>query len=98
MTWTVLAWEISFPLLVVMSRWTRVAALLFGVAFHLGIGLTMELGFFAPYALCLYLPLAPWEWWLGRHKPAGESASPRGHDPEGSQTRARACDLLPDHP
>jgi len=21
----------------------------------------MELGFFAPYALCLYLPLVPWE-------------------------------------
>lgn len=68
LTWTVLMWEISFPLLVVLSRWTRLAALLFGVAFHIGIGLTMELGFFVPYALCMYLPLAPWERWVGRSR------------------------------
>jgi hypothetical protein len=61
MTWSVLAWEITFPLLVVLNRWTRVVALVFGVLFHLGIGVTMELGFFVPYALCLYLPLVPWE-------------------------------------
>jgi uncharacterized membrane protein YphA (DoxX/SURF4 family) len=69
MTWSVLVWEVSFPVLVVLHRWTRVAALLFGVAFHLGIFLTMELGFFVPYALCLYLPLVPWERWLGRRAP-----------------------------
>jgi uncharacterized membrane protein YphA (DoxX/SURF4 family) len=61
MTWSVLAWEISFPLMVVLNRWTRLVALIFGVLFHLGIGVTMELGFFVPYALCLYLPLVPWE-------------------------------------
>jgi hypothetical protein len=33
----------------------------FGVLFHLGIYLTMELGNFVPYALTLYLPLVPWE-------------------------------------
>jgi hypothetical protein len=60
LTWGVLAWELTFPLLV-LWRPTRIAALLFGVAFHLGIGLTMELGGFVPYVLCLYLPLAPWE-------------------------------------
>ena len=56
----VLVWEAGFPLWVGLP-WTRKAALLFGVAFHLGIGLSMELGFFAPYALCFYLHLLPWE-------------------------------------
>jgi hypothetical protein len=65
MAWSVLGWEVAFPVLVVVNRWTRLAALLFGVGFHVGIFLTMELGFFAPYALCLYLPLVPWERWLG---------------------------------
>ena len=45
----------------VLWRRTRLAALLMGVAFHVGIGLTMELGVFAPYMLCLYVPLLPWE-------------------------------------
>jgi hypothetical protein len=60
LTWTVLAWELTFPLLV-LRRSTRLVALLMGVGFHVGIGLTLELGAFAPYMLCLYVPLAPWE-------------------------------------
>ncbi len=71
MTWSVLVWEVSFPLLV-LSRWTRPLALLAGVSFHLGIFATMELGYFVPYMLCLYLPLLPWENWIG-HK-VGEAA------------------------
>ncbi len=63
MTYTVLVWEVSFPLLVAF-RWTRLLALCFGVAFHLGIFVTLELGGFVPYMLCLYLPLLPWERWL----------------------------------
>jgi hypothetical protein len=62
-TWLVLAWELSFPVLVIF-RWTRWLALLFGVAFHVGIWVTMELGGFVPYVLCLYLPLLPWQRWL----------------------------------
>jgi hypothetical protein len=84
LSWTVLAWEVTFPLWVCLPwrwlgdrlegrgmdrhrrllglvRYVPVIALLFGVAFHVGIGLSMELGFFAPYALCLYLPLLPVE-------------------------------------
>jgi len=61
MTWTTLTWEVSFPLLV-LFKWPRRFALVLGVLFHLGIGLTMELGGFVPYALCLYLPLVHWEW------------------------------------
>jgi hypothetical protein len=65
LTWSVLAWELAFPLLVMIRR-TRVIALLFGVTFHLGIGLFLELGMFTPYMLCLYLPLVPWERWADR--------------------------------
>src|SRR5262249_720434 len=43
-----------------------VLALMFGFAFHVGIGLSMELGFFVPYMLCLYVPLLPVER-LSRH-------------------------------
>jgi hypothetical protein len=46
----------------------RVVMLLFGVAFHLGILVTMELGFFGPYMMCLYLPLIPWERWLAHRR------------------------------
>jgi hypothetical protein len=85
LSWAVMVWEVSFPLLVMLPwiggtvcrlcrapetvrlacdrvlRLVTVVALWFGVGFHLGIGLTMELGFFAAYMLCLYLPLVPWE-------------------------------------
>jgi hypothetical protein len=60
LTWVVLAWELAFPLLI-MDRRIRGIALMLGVLFHLGIGLSLELGAFAPYMLCLYLPLIPWE-------------------------------------
>jgi hypothetical protein len=60
LTWTVLAWEILFPLLVLLPM-TRVPALVLGALFHVGIGLFIELGFFCLYMLCLYLPLLPWE-------------------------------------
>ncbi len=77
MTWAVLCWEVSFPVLV-LNRWTRVVALLFGAAFHLGILVSMELGCFVPYALCLYLPLLPWDRWLDtadRAEPISSAAS-----------------------
>ncbi len=72
-TWVVLAWELGFPLWVALP-WTRRPALWFGVAFHLGIWLLMEIGGFAPYMLTLYLPLLPWERWRGRN--AGTCGQP----------------------
>ena len=60
MTWSVLAWEVTFPVMVLWP-WSRRITLVFGVLFHLGIFATMELGGFVPYALCMYLPLVPWE-------------------------------------
>jgi hypothetical protein len=65
LTWSVLVWELSFPLLVWWRR-TRVPALWCGVAFHIGIGTCLEVGGFVPYMLCLYLPLVPWERWVDR--------------------------------
>jgi hypothetical protein len=64
-TWVTLAWELLFPLLVLIKR-LRVPALWMGVAFHVGTGLTMELGPFPLYALCYYLPLVPWEQYIDR--------------------------------
>src|SRR5262249_34355883 len=78
MSWTVLVWELSFPLLVLV-RWTRPIALLFGVAFHLGIFATLELGGFGPYMLVLYLPLLPWDRWL--EKRARQAAGVAGLRP-----------------
>ncbi|MBM3997678.1 MAG: hypothetical protein FJ303_26545 [Planctomycetes bacterium] len=60
LTWLVLAWELSFPLLMIW-KWPRRVALSIGVMFHLAIFATMELAAFSPYALCLYLPLVPFE-------------------------------------
>jgi hypothetical protein len=62
LTWTVLAWEVTFPLLLCW-RPARLAALGFGVLFHLTLAASVELGAFSFYMLCLYLPLVPWERW-----------------------------------
>jgi len=90
LSWTVLIWELGFPLWVI-PPWRRIGnaleriglrwrwllsfirnlpaiALVFGAFFHVGIGLSMELGFFAPYVLCLYLPLLPFERLSSRHR------------------------------
>lgn len=60
MTWTTLGWELGFPIWV-MLRPTRVPALALGVCFHLGTGISLMLGPFPFYMMCLYLPLIPWE-------------------------------------
>jgi hypothetical protein len=64
MTWTVLAWEIGFPIFMLMPA-LRKPALLMGILFHVGTGLTMRLGPFPLYMLCMYLPLVQWETWTG---------------------------------
>ena len=52
-SWGTLVWEIGFPLLVAV-RWFRPWALLAGVGLHLGILLTMEVGWFSQVTLCWY--------------------------------------------
>jgi hypothetical protein len=57
-------WEVGFPLLVLMPR-TRTLTLWMGVLFHLSLYVSMRLGLFPLYMLCLYLPLVPWERYSG---------------------------------
>jgi uncharacterized membrane protein YphA (DoxX/SURF4 family) len=92
LTWSVLLWEIGFPVFMMLPwlaaglcrlcraspdltrgavltlRWFRTVALFFGVGFHLGIFLTMEIGWFGPYMICLYAPFVPWERWKWRRR------------------------------
>jgi hypothetical protein len=75
--WFVLVWEVLFPLFL-MWRPIRIVALAFGATFHVGIWLTMELGCFAPYMLCFYLPLLPWERWADRRRSPGAHREPSG--------------------
>jgi hypothetical protein len=65
MTWTVLAWELTFPLFV-MIPWIRAPVLWLGVAFHLSTAVLLQLGPFPFYAMCLYLPFVPWEKYVDR--------------------------------
>jgi uncharacterized membrane protein YphA (DoxX/SURF4 family) len=60
MSWTVLIWELGFPVLI-MLPWARKCALWLGVLFHIGTAITLNLGPFPFYMICLYLPLVPWE-------------------------------------
>jgi hypothetical protein len=60
LTWGALIWEAGFPLWIMMKR-TRVPALIVGVLFHLITFFHLEIAAFPLYALCLYIPLAPWE-------------------------------------
>jgi hypothetical protein len=75
-TYTVLIWELAFPILALFRR-TRAIALMFGVGFHLGIGFLMELGSFVPVMLTLYVPFLPWDRWL-----AASSQNRTSHLPE----------------
>ena len=62
LTWASLAFEVLFPLLVLFRR-TRKWTLWFGVCFHLGIYLTIEVGWFSFYSIAMYAVWIPAEWW-----------------------------------
>jgi hypothetical protein len=70
-------WETLFTPLV-LCRWTRKWTLWFGVLFHLGIWLTIEVGWFSFYTLCLYAVWIPDSFWRTWAKPRCESSSPGG--------------------
>jgi hypothetical protein len=75
LTWGTLAFELSFPVLVCFRR-TRAAALLGGIALHLGLGLTLELGPFSLVMIAGYAAfldpertpamMARWSEWVHR--------------------------------
>ncbi len=70
LTWSALLWEVGFPLWLMLNR-TRNAALVIGVFFHLITFFHLEIAAFPLYAICLYVPLAPWERWIGRRNAVG---------------------------
>jgi hypothetical protein len=77
MTYAVVWWEVLFTPMM-LWKWTRRVALCFGVLFHLGIWLTMEIGWFSPYALSFYAVWVPawfWAWCLDRKGGAGPPTS-----------------------
>lgn len=59
-TWFTLAWEIGFPLFLLLPI-TRQAILIIGSSFHVLTFCQLEVGMFAWYSLCLYVPWLPWE-------------------------------------
>jgi predicted DCC family thiol-disulfide oxidoreductase YuxK len=57
-----LAFEVFFPLLVLWRR-TRFWTLLYGIVFHVGIFLTVDVGWFSIYTIALYGVWIPDGWW-----------------------------------
>jgi uncharacterized membrane protein YphA (DoxX/SURF4 family) len=68
LTYVSVWWEALFTFLV-MNRWTRKWALWFGVMFHTGIYVTIEVGWFSFYTMAYYGVWIPdwfWERWFPR--------------------------------
>ena len=76
LTYSSLLWEIGFTFLV-MDRRTRWAALWFGLLFHLGIYLTIEVGWFSFYTMAFYAVWVP-EWFWARFDRVPGSPADRG--------------------
>jgi hypothetical protein len=70
-------WEVLFLPLVLFRR-TRGWALWFGVLFHLGIWLTVEVGWFSFYTLAFYGVWVPCTFWARFDGPGPEPAAGRG--------------------
>lgn len=73
--WATLAWEISFPVLLLFRR-TRALALAFGVLLHLAIFATLEVGVFSFASLSYYVLFLP-PAWFGPAEPRREPGDPR---------------------
>lgn len=59
-TYVVLAWELTFPVLVLRPA-TRRLAFALGIAFHVLTVLGVRVGSFSAFMLCFYVPFLPWE-------------------------------------
>jgi hypothetical protein len=81
-TYVAVWFESLFPLLV-LNRWTRKWTLWFGVLFHIAIYLTIEVGWFSYYTICMYgvwIPREFWDRWLKRSPrlPTSRNGNPDG--------------------
>lgn len=68
-------WEVLFPLLV-LFRWTRTPALVFGLLFHQGIWFTIEVGWFSFYTMSYYGVWVPCWFWERLSSPASSAPQP----------------------
>lgn len=75
LTYTSVWWEVLFPLLV-LWRPTRIGALVFGLLFHVGIWLTIEVGWFSFYTMTYYAVWVPDHFWA-----RGDAAGSPGFAP-----------------
>lgn len=79
MSWVTVWWEALFPLLV-LSRYTRKWTLLMGISFHIGIWLTLAIGWFGFYMIALYGVWVPDDFWArwcdGKEVSAAPAAQP----------------------
>lgn len=71
LTYAAVWWETLFPVLVALP-WTRRWTLWSGVLFHLGIYLTIEVGWFGFYTIALYGVWIPGEFWDRLRKTSAE--------------------------
>lgn len=76
LTYVSVWWEVLFPVLVLFRR-TRGPALLFGLLFHLGIYLMIEIGWFSFYMMAFYGVWTPCRFWAKRDAAPPADLSPR---------------------
>ena len=67
-TWGTVIWELSFPVMMAFPAF-RKPVLWIGVCFHVATFFELEVGAFALYSLCIYVPMVPWERYARRVKP-----------------------------
>lgn len=75
LTYVSLGFEVLFPLLVLWPR-TRKWTLWFGVVFHLGIYLMIEVGWFSFYSIAMYGAWIPDSWWRRYFGPGRKHTGP----------------------
>ena len=83
-TYLTIFWEAAFGLLL-LNRWTRRAALVFGIALHVGLWVTMELGTFSWVILASYIAfmnpqlVSRWAKWMQSSAPPARTTG-ENHD------------------
>lgn len=92
-SWSVLAFEVFFPVLIWFKAW-RPWMLLAGVTLHLGMWLLLDLGIFSPLMIALLLSFSAPSWWE-RAVHWSARACRRGMETRGSSDSARPAVPLP---
>jgi hypothetical protein len=67
LTYLTVWWEVLFLPLMLWKR-TRVVILLMGLAMHIGVFISLEVGWFSIYTMAMYAAWIPDSWWAARDK------------------------------